>query len=251
MKKFFTLVAATMMLSASAATLSLYEGTSYSPMVPFNGPWADEVGNKTQVLYPAADLAAMVGQEIKAITFYTEEEGLTLNGGLINISLGETDATEMTGYITEGMTQVGTCTFVEHPGEVVEFTITFDTPYLYKGGNLVFESLVAEGGKYEYCYWNGTDVNYNNCVITSFGMSLRQFLPKTTFTYGEEGGQEVLRGDVDGNNEVGIADVTALIDILVSGAEAPAAADCNLDNEVGIADVTALVDYLVKGTWGE
>jgi len=62
---------------------------------------------------------------------------------------------------------------------------------------------------------------------------------------------EVLRGDVDQNGEVQIADVTTLIDLLLSGAEAPAEADCDLNSEVGIADVTALIDYLLSGVWPE
>ena len=249
MKKFFTFAAAMLMLSASAGTLSLYDGTSYSPMAPFNGPNSWKVDTKTQVLYPAADLTAMVGQEITAITFYTESEGLTLNGGLMNISLGETDATVMTDYITEGMTQVGTCTFTMTPNQVVEYTITFATPYLYKGGNLIFESLVVEAAEDDYCYWTGVETNYNNCVVYSFGTAFRQFLPKTTFTYGGETPEPGLRGDVDGDGQTGIADVTALIDILVSGAEGPAVAYCDEDGEAGIADVTALVDFLRSGAW--
>ena len=57
------------------------------------------------------------------------------------------------------------------------------------------------------------------------------------------------RGDVNGDGSVTIADVTALIDILLSGASAPAGADCNLDNSVTIADVTALIDYLLSHSW--
>ena len=61
----------------------------------------------------------------------------------------------------------------------------------------------------------------------------------------------VLRGDVNNNNEVTIADVTALIDYLLSGDATNinlAAADCN-NEEVTIADVTALIDYLLSGSW--
>ena len=61
-----------------------------------------------------------------------------------------------------------------------------------------------------------------------------------------------LRGDVNGDGEVNISDVTALIDYLLSG-DASAintdAADCNHDNGVSIADVTVLIDYLLSGTW--
>ena len=58
-----------------------------------------------------------------------------------------------------------------------------------------------------------------------------------------------LHGDVNGDGSVNIADVTALIDILLGGQTAPAAADCNHDNAVNIADVTSLIDYLLGGQW--
>ena len=57
------------------------------------------------------------------------------------------------------------------------------------------------------------------------------------------------RGDVDGDTNVNIADVTALIDLLLSNGQAPASADCNMDGTVNIADVTTLIDYLLSGNW--
>ena len=58
-----------------------------------------------------------------------------------------------------------------------------------------------------------------------------------------------VRGDVNGDGSVTIADVTTLIDYLLSGSTAPAAADCNQDSSVSIADVTTLIDYLLSGSW--
>ena len=59
-----------------------------------------------------------------------------------------------------------------------------------------------------------------------------------------------LRGDVNGDGSVNIADVTALIDLLLGGSTiSNPVADCNLDVTVNIADVTALIDYLLSGTW--
>ena len=61
-----------------------------------------------------------------------------------------------------------------------------------------------------------------------------------------------LRGDVNGDNNVSIGDVTALIDYLLSGDASSInldAADCNQDNGVSIGDVTTLIDYLLSGTW--
>ncbi len=59
----------------------------------------------------------------------------------------------------------------------------------------------------------------------------------------------VLRGDVDQNGTVAIADVTTLIDLLLKNGETPAEADTNLDTVVTIGDVTVLIDYLLSGNW--
>ena len=53
-------------------------------------------------------------------------------------------------------------------------------------------------------------------------------------------------GDVNGDGQVTIADVTALIDSLLSGLEVPThVADVNGDGQVTIADVTELIDQLL------
>jgi len=66
------------------------------------------------------------------------------------------------------------------------------------------------------------------------------------------GKSSFLRGDVNGDGQVKISDVTALINYLLSG-DASAinldAADCNQNGEIKIADVTALINYLLSGTW--
>ncbi len=60
---------------------------------------------------------------------------------------------------------------------------------------------------------------------------------------------DFIPGDVNGDNSLSIGDVTALIDVLLSGETAPQAADCNGDSNVSISDVTALIDYLLNGSW--
>lgn len=59
-----------------------------------------------------------------------------------------------------------------------------------------------------------------------------------------------LRGDVDNNGRVEIADVSALIDALLNTTMyLPEGADCDLDGDFGIGDVSALIDYLLNGEW--
>ena len=61
-----------------------------------------------------------------------------------------------------------------------------------------------------------------------------------------------IRGDVNKDGAVNIADVTRLIDYLLSqdatGIDLDAA-NCNQDEGVNIADVTKLIDYLLSQTW--
>ena len=51
--------------------------------------------------------------------------------------------------------------------------------------------------------------------------------------------------DVNGDNEVNIADVNALISIILSG-NASSVGDVNGDGEVNIADINAVIDYILK-----
>ena len=53
-------------------------------------------------------------------------------------------------------------------------------------------------------------------------------------------------GDVDGNDKLTISDVTALINILLSGGEYPPEADVNGDGNVNINDVTDLIHILLS-----
>ena len=250
MKKFFTLVAAALMLSASAQTLDLYNGTAFDYYVPINSQWYETIGTTSQVLYPAADLADMQGKEITSMTFYTDENGCKMNAGLLNIFLGETQQTVLSDYITEGLTQVATASMVKDDTDTVKITINFTTPYMYNGGNLVFSAVVAQAGGYGMTYFMGISTDDSHGITTAFSsLYPRTFLPHTTFTYNAGGEPEVLRGDVNGDTVVNISDVTTLIDLLLANGDMPAAADCSQDGTVNISDVTALIDFILSNKW--
>jgi hypothetical protein len=53
-------------------------------------------------------------------------------------------------------------------------------------------------------------------------------------------------GDVNGDGNVTIADVSALIDLLLSSGTPTAGADGNADGSVTSADVSALIDLLLN-----
>ena len=65
-------------------------------------------------------------------------------------------------------------------------------------------------------------------------------------------GATTLRGDVNGDGRVSIADVTALIDYLLTSDASSISmenAEVSGDGTCSIADVTCLIDYLLCGTW--
>ena len=54
-------------------------------------------------------------------------------------------------------------------------------------------------------------------------------------------------GDINGDGNIAVSDVTNLIDQLLGGEELPAYADVNGDGEVTIKDITDLIDMLLNG----
>ena len=66
-----------------------------------------------------------------------------------------------------------------------------------------------------------------------------------------EKAESFIRGDVNGDKKVNIADVTALIARVLAKDDYTAVADCNNDGNVTIADVTLLINYVLSGRWPE
>ncbi len=56
--------------------------------------------------------------------------------------------------------------------------------------------------------------------------------------------QQTLYGDVNGDGEVNIADINAIIDVILSDVSNPSA-DVNNDNEINIADINAVIDIIL------
>jgi hypothetical protein len=58
--------------------------------------------------------------------------------------------------------------------------------------------------------------------------------------------QDYIYGDVNGDDEVNIFDVTDLIDIILGGLPSNSAADVNSDGRVNIGDVTDVIDIILN-----
>ena len=234
----------------AATDLIVGDSTDYASFVPIYGPDIDIVGTQGQVIYPESMLRDMVGTQIVGLHFHVKDQ-VEMDCGKIQLSLKVVNDNKFTTLqsITD-LTAVATLTPVLYSDE---FVFYFDEPFEYQGGHLLVDCLVTEAGitNYHPTYFYGTPMNYNCSLYKtfwydSFYNDYVPFLPAATFAYRKV---QTLRGDVDGDGIVNIADVTRLIDLLLRGAEAPDAADCDRDGSTGIADVTAIIDYLLSGTW--
>ena len=57
---------------------------------------------------------------------------------------------------------------------------------------------------------------------------------------------QTLRGDVNGDGNVDVSDVTALINMILGTEPMSAKADINGDGKVDVSDITALINLIIK-----
>lgn len=206
-------------------------------------------------------------QETDAVEFAVNEDGIKQFFNFDNLALQGNYYIEM----------------LNNYGEDVEVGIplTMSTPYAMTPGKSLLVTIVFDaedddnctmGSDYAPFYTSGIGgraMTYTNNTTSFLDFALGSDFPNATSVLGcgtnvelpvtlieysyTEGGSTSKRGDVNKDGSVSIADVTALIDYLLSGDDTNVdveAANCNLSEDgVNIADVTALIDFLLGGTW--
>ena len=258
MKKSFKLLSALFIALAGFATMqageiTLFEGTNANEKVPIRGQYVDTENYTIQTIMPEDQLTELVGKEINSIKFYVANEGGSqLEGGLLAVSVGTTTTTSFPSWSPsplEGLTHVADITFTKGETEIL---INFEAPFTYEGGNFVIETKVVTTTVWEDVAFYGLNSGYNNALVKgNYTASVEQFFPKTTFGFvgGDTPEPEFIRGDVNGDKDVTIGDVTALVNMLLRNDPMIPAADTNLDEKMTISDVTALINYLLSKSW--
>ena len=174
-------------MTAYGDTLTVHDGTATSGLVPVQGTWADAY-LKCEYVLPASELTAMNGQGIFDMTWYLSSPAATSWTGTFQVFLKEVASTTISAYAgTNGATVVYEGTL---DGTATALKVEFSTPYLYNGGNLLVGVYQIAKGYYKSAEFLGETVNgasvqgYNGTSIDSAPANQRNFLPKTTFTYG-------------------------------------------------------------------
>ena len=177
-----------------AAGVTVYDGTATNQYIPMYGYYFDDF-TKSECIIPASQLTAMTGCTVSSITFYPSSVGTT-NSTWTSTSqtvfLKEVSSTTLGGSFsgTTGATTVKQG-LLEMPTAGEPYTITFDAPYTYNGGNLLIGVYNTDDGSYNKVEWYGTSnltsgvsaYGNNSNSLNSVSYNAQSFLPKTTFNY--------------------------------------------------------------------
>ena len=191
-----------------ADELTVNDGTTTNGYVPVYGYYADAY-LKCEYIVPAAALADMTGSDINGMTYYLSSPA-TASWGVANFQVFIKEVAETSIDAYQGMNGATIVYEGALDGTQPQMAITFTTPYHYNGGNLFVGIYNTVKGTYKTCQFYGETVNgasvqgYSYSSLDAVDCNQRDFLPKTTFTYGAGGGSvaELHVKYMDGNVEV-------------------------------------------------
>ena len=249
--------------SSGYANSYLPEGWEVGPYNIYNEGGSISITSDSYIRTNALDLSGFdkVTVVFSAKAFYSwTPSAITVKTSIDSKYFELTDANSFTEY-----TVVLNCT----DNEQIEFFANSYYPQLkwvkiYAGELEAPQFRATESGDDTYRLITGiTDKNYTVNSLLAEGTF--QYKVKAIYTDGTESAWSNVetvtlfdnapaytRGDVDMDGKVGIADVTALIDYILSKDATGIsldAADVDLDGVISIADVTSLIDFILSGSW--
>ncbi len=124
------------------------------------------------------------------------------------------------------------------------------------GGNYLDGFSIAKMGEAEAFYVktpelganpNAFQANWVNAEVVEDGVMIYHYVPGgyvEAFKMTQAGG--AVTGDVNGDGEVDVRDITALIDVIMNSITDNPRADVNADGDIDVRDITALIDIIMN-----
>ena len=117
----------------------------------------------------------------------------------------------------------------------------------------IWNSTVSSGGSCGF-YWSRnlktTGAGSHSLFFSSNSMSItdysRGYGQSVRAVRAPEGWGPQLKGDVNGDGEVDVRDITALIDVIMNSVTDNPRADVSEDGEIDVRDITALIDIIMN-----
>lgn len=167
--------------AVSAYTLTVNKGSGSFENIVVDGYSIEENSSYCQFIMPASQLSLISNSTIGKMTFYSSDSYSTVSWGdaRFKVYLAEVDQATFTStdyYDWENLDEVylGSLSVASNKMEIV-----FDTPYQYRGGNLLVAVKQFVAGTDSFLRWKVATVlssSLSNGVI-------RNLLPETTFEY--------------------------------------------------------------------
>ena len=199
-------------------SMTVYDSSSNtSQYVPAYWYYFDEY-TRSQFIIPATDLSAMSGATVTEMRFYTNST-TTYTSPTCKVYVKEVNSTNFgnssnnvsfQGTAEEDCVYEGTLTNKNANGSNGYVTIVFETPYTYKGGNLLVSIENTEKGTYRSISFYGKSSNSGNrtAVYGNNSSSLSsltsgtavRFIPATTFYYSFHAPTNVTASDIEPNS---------------------------------------------------
>ena len=178
--------------SSAGGELTVHDGEITNSYVPVYGFNADNC-LKAEMVYSAAELSDMSGKNINSMKFYLQQTASQGNPwtGPFQVFMKEVAGATISSF--EGLSGATIVYEGAIDGTTSEVTLNFTTPYHYNGGNLLvgvyqttYHSMVGWGSAYFYGETiSGASINgYGSSLEGITSPTQRNFLPKTTFAYG-------------------------------------------------------------------
>ncbi len=186
--------------SSAGGELTVHDGEITNSYVPVYGFNADNC-LKAEMVYSAAELSDMSGKNINSMKFYLQQTASQGNPwtGPFQVFMKEVAGATISSF--EGLSGATIVYEGAIDGTTSEVTLNFTTPYHYNGGNLLvgvyqttYHSMVGWGSAYFYGETiSGASINgYGSSLEGITSPTQRNFLPKTTFAYGNRSFDRVL-----------------------------------------------------------
>ena len=184
----------TMIGQQTQQTLTIYpDATETNIYVPMHPSDFDSY-TRSQYVVPADALETMYGATITSLKYYTTDDGIPYTAPCtLDVYLKEVSYTSISSFEPKAnctIVYTGTLNFGYY-GSGGEVTITFSTPYVYNGGNLLVgieNTTTTYGYETAWIHFYGQTVtgasvgNFHN-NLNGISPTQRNFIPKTTFTY--------------------------------------------------------------------
>ena len=173
-------------VQAQVSELTIGGTSASSTYVPVYGAKAADASYHSQCVYPEDSIPEMLDKMLVGMVFYTKNAAASAFDSHFEVRIG---TTETGAFVSSALLDNMNFTKVysgmlDATGETM--AIVFDTPYDYRGGNLVVDIHVKEAGEAaEGCSFKGSTGTYSS-IMRCTGIAGRyNFMPRVTMRYEE------------------------------------------------------------------